>query len=306
MRALYKTEVTPDQIDHLGHMNVRYYGVHARAGATELLGSIGLEPGEDTTILQRDSYVRHYREQLVGVPLEVRGAVLSASADRIQIYEELFNEETDELAATFVLSFELADRSTRGHLALPGDVVRAASDELEPLPERGRPRTISLDEDPATTAPGLDALEQLELAMRRARPIDPVACDDEGFADPLAVPELIWGGDPVPGREFRPLEELADGGQMGFAIMENRSSYVRPARAGDLVQSFGAQLAVLNKAMVTRHWLFDVDRRDLIAMFTVVNVAFDTTARRAIRIPDEIRRRWSSRLHPELGPPLDS
>ena len=31
--VLYKTEVTPDQIDHLGHMNVRYYGAHARTGA---------------------------------------------------------------------------------------------------------------------------------------------------------------------------------------------------------------------------------------------------------------------------------
>ena len=44
MKVLHQTVVTPDQIDHLGHMNVRFYGVAARHGARALLGALGAEP----------------------------------------------------------------------------------------------------------------------------------------------------------------------------------------------------------------------------------------------------------------------
>ena len=53
--------------------------------------------------------------------------------------------------------------------------------------------------------------------------------------------------------------------------------------------------------MLSRHWLFDVDRAELIAVFSVLNLAFDTTARRAIAIPDSVRSRIGRRLHRDLG-----
>lgn len=301
MQQLYESVVTPEQIDHLGHMNVRYYGAHARAGATELLRSIGLEPSVDRIVAQRDSYVRHHQEQLVGAQLVVRGSFHVASDQRVAVYEELANASTGELAATFVQAFELVDRVTREALTIAEDVVQRASDLIEVIPEHGRPRTLSFEEDVTATAPTLDIARTLDLAVREVRSIEPHECDEDGFVDALSVPELIWGGVPRPGREFRPLEDLADGGQMGMAIMESRSSYVRPVRVGDQVQSFSAQLAVFNKAAVSRNWLIDVDRGDLVAVFSVVNIAFDTGARRAIVIPDDVRRRFESRLHPELG-----
>jgi acyl-CoA thioester hydrolase len=299
--VLFETEVTPDQIDHLGHMNVRYYAAHARAGAERLFATLGLVPDEGRTVVQRDSYVRHHREQLVGARLEVRGAVLSASSDGVRVYEELVNAQTDEVAATFVLSFETSDRATRDRVGIEDAVVAAARAATTTLPDHGKPRSISLDEDPAARAPTLDVLRHHDLALRQVRPIDPAECDVDGYVLALAVPELVWGGEPVPGRAFRPLEELADGGQMGFATMETRATWVRLARVGERVQSFGAELEIREKTMLGRHWLLDVERGDLVAVFSVVSLAFDTATRRAVVIPDEVRRRMVSRLHPEFG-----
>ena len=50
MKVLHQTVVTPDQIDHLGHMNVRFYGVAARHGARALLGALGAEPASLTEL----------------------------------------------------------------------------------------------------------------------------------------------------------------------------------------------------------------------------------------------------------------
>jgi acyl-CoA thioester hydrolase len=302
MDVLWRTEVTQDQIDHLGHMNVRYYGAHARVGAERLLASIGLEPDEGRTLFQRDTYVRHHREQLVGALLEVRGGVLDATTERVRLYEELTSSATEEVAATFVLSFEAADRLTREPMPLTRSVLEGMTAATAVIPDHGRPRTISLDEDVIGRGPSYDEVRRLELAMRHVRTVDAVECDESGFVHPLNLPSLVWGGDPMPGRAFRPLEPLPGGGQMGFATMETRGTWARLPRAGDRVQSFGAQLDIQSKTMLTRHWLFDVDCGELVGVFSVVNLAFDTAVRRSIVIPDEVRRRMTDRAHPELAP----
>jgi hypothetical protein len=75
----HESTVTPDQIDHLGHMNVRFYAVNAQAGTQALLATI---PGwGDRPHIVHDVYTRHHREQLLGTPLAVRSAVVGAGPD---------------------------------------------------------------------------------------------------------------------------------------------------------------------------------------------------------------------------------
>jgi acyl-CoA thioester hydrolase len=299
--VLHRTSVTPDEIDHLGHMNVHFYGVHARTGAEHLLGALGLVTTDAQVVVQTDTYVRHHREQRDGAALELRGGVLDATTDQVRLYEELANPDAGELAATFVLTFRLVERTTRAPMALPSDVLVAARERRVELPEHGRSRSVSIDDDVVASSPALDVLEQRDLAHRKVRTLGDLECDDDGFAAPLAIAPLVWGGEPLPGRAFQPLHELADGGQMGFATMETRSTWARVPRAGDRVQSFGAEVERGDKTMLTRNWVFDVDRRDLVAVFSVVNVAFDTTSRRAISMPEDLRRHWDSRFHPDLA-----
>jgi acyl-CoA thioester hydrolase len=299
--VLYKTEVTPDQIDHLGHMNVRYYGESARTGAQRLLASLGFESDGDRTVVQRDTYVRHHREQLVGAPLEVRGGVLDASSERIRLYEELANTDTGDVAAAFVLTFESAEPTSRARLAINDTVVEQALAATVPVPEHGRPRSIAIDDDPAARAPSFATITDRGLAIRNVRTIGAAECDAEGNVAPTAIAELVWGGEVAPGNDFRPFETLPGGGQMGFATMETRATWARFVRAGDHVQSFGADLDIQSKTMLSRNWVYDVDRGDLVAVFSVVSLAFDLEARRSAVIPDEVRERMARRLHPDLG-----
>ena len=303
MQVLLETEVTPDQIDHLGHMNVMFYGAHARAGAANLLGSLGLAPSADLAVVQRDTYVRHHHEQLVGAPLEVRGGVLDVGPDRLRVYEELASTDTGAIAATFVLGFEAVDPATRERRPIGDAALDAAARATVPLPEHGRSRSIAIDDDPTVGAPPLALLQERRLAERLPRTIAESACDADGFVAPTAVAELVWGGEPVPDHVFRPMESLADGGQMGFATMETRAAWARGARAGDRIQSFGAELDIRDKTMLSRHWVYDLDRETLVAVFSVVSLAFDISRRRAVTIPGDVRRRMETRLHLDLVPP---
>jgi hypothetical protein len=62
LRVTHTSTVTPDQLDHLGHMNVRFYSVNALAGTRAALADL---PGWDgRPHVVHDVYTRHHREQL--------------------------------------------------------------------------------------------------------------------------------------------------------------------------------------------------------------------------------------------------
>ncbi len=295
----HESTVTEDQIDHLGHMNVRYYAENARAGTGALLGDLpgwGRRP-----FVVHDIYTRHHREQMLGTALVVRSAVLGADADGLVLHHELAARDSGVLAATFVHRISPLDEG--GERAPVSDrLISVAQDMAVPAPPYAATRTISLDADAVASAPTLDEARARELAVRRERLVTAEECDDHGRYIPAMAPMLVWGGVPE-GRDTGPwLEEMPGGELMGWASMETRIQTRRLPLVGERVQSFGATVAIHDKVNHRVHWCFDVDRAELIAAFEIVNMAFDTRGRRPMSIPDGHRRRELAALQPDLAP----
>jgi acyl-CoA thioesterase FadM len=281
----YTSTVTEDQIDHLGHMNVRYYGANARSATDALFENMGWARPAHADVY--DMYTRHHREQLLGASLEVRSGVLSVDADSIRIYHELANRETGELAATFVYGVRTSDQSPLDHV-----------DTVE-VPAHGAPRSIDLGA--ALTAPPLGRVRDLGLATRAVRTVND---DDTGGGQTVRshmVPMLIWGGTPPDGVEHDLVHVGPEGQPVGWATMETRVGLARLPAIGTRIQSFGATIAMADKTTQMAMWAYDVDTGDLLVSFEVVSVLFDIGARRAISIPDDIRAEHTAALHPELG-----
>ena len=122
LKVSHHSTVTPDQIDDLGHMNVRYYGINASAGTKTLCERLGIARPP-----MRSSYTRHHHEQMEGADLVVRSAVIPGG-ERLRIYHELRNDADDDLAATFVHELD--------HPAIDAPAFE--------LPAHGAPRSLSL------------------------------------------------------------------------------------------------------------------------------------------------------------------
>ena len=107
MQILSESEIQANEIDHLGHMNVRFYMERANAANWTLMDSFGLGAdalaGRGALLIQKDSYVRYHREQFQGSTLAVKGGVLAASPDAIRLYFELVNDAKAQVAATFIM-----------------------------------------------------------------------------------------------------------------------------------------------------------------------------------------------------------
>ena len=295
----HRSTVTQDQIDHLGHMNVRFYGVNAASGTAGLLHEFAL--GTTPILRPVDLYTRHHREQMLGGRLVVRSGVIAVRPDGLRVYHELANEDTGALAATFVHRLQREDDA--GHPGpLPAAWADRAREMLTAIPAHGATRSISLECDPIASAPTLATVQQRDLAMRKVRAVAAEECDTRGAFIRSNAPGLTWGGEPTNRRHPEMLYDGPNGERMGWASMETRIAIVRLPRLGDRVQSFSAVIALHDKTSHRVQWVYDVDRGDLLTTFEIVNLAFDIDARGPMSIPSTIRHTEESALHTDLAP----
>jgi acyl-CoA thioesterase FadM len=302
LTVTHHSAVTEDQIDHLGHMNVRFYGVNAHAGTAALLAALGVDPTDAPVV---DAYTRHRREQLLGAPLVVRSGVLHVGPYDLRLYHELANEESGVLAATFVHRVRQLD-ATGAAVPLPDGVATRAAALTTTIPAHGASRSISLESDPLTSAPALGELRARDLAMRAVRAVSAEECAPDGAYVRTMAPMLVWGGSPVDRAAPEMLHTTDDGRRMGWASMETRLAIRRLPRPGDRIQSFSAVLAMADKTSHRILWAYDVDREDLLVSFEIVNLAFDIAARAPMSIPQRFRAMERTVLHPELAPSIPS
>lgn len=279
LSVTHTSEVTEDQIDELGHMNVRWYARHALAATSAMTERLGVGAPRC-----RSAYTRHHREQLVGAVLEVRSGVLGG-ASRLRLYHELRNVADGVLAATFV------------HELDHPPVETPAVD----LPEHGRPRSIALDTDALASAPTLDEALRAGLAIRRPRAVDDGDTAGRAVVAPWRAQGLFWDGATIDGASAW-LRVGPDGRRLASATMESRVWFGTMPAHGTPIQSFGVPVELADKVTRHIHWVFDLDGGALLAAMETVNIVFDIDGRRAIPIPDSERAETEARLRPDLAP----
>lgn len=306
LRVLHESRVRAEEIDALGHMNVRFYGERALASTERLLAELGVKPADfgATEPLGYDLprlFTRYHREQHTGASLVVLGGLLEAREDALRFYHELRNLERDELAATFVHDLRLRLPGRPDALHNPARLREFLASARVALPAEGGPRTIDLDRAPV--APTFAEALEAGLAFRLPREVEAENCDVEGRLSAEMRPFYMWGGRPIPPAKTADgpqLIDLPDGGKMGWASMETRSVMLEQPMAGMRTQSFAATVEIARKTNLRRYWVFDVDTGRLLLANEVVELALHLGQRRAIDIPEDIRAEMTENLREDL------
>ncbi len=308
MLKLHDSRVAADEIDSLGHLNVRHYLERMDAGIGVLLADLKRPAG---AVLRRvDTYSRFRREQFEGAALEVWGGVLDLGEQGLRSYIEIRNAENGDVAACFVAVAQLVDPARQAVLGIPPDFEVSAPQRLDAIPRHGQPRTLSL------APPRVDlSIDMLDAVIPDAE--DGAVMTGKYFADVLAqdvdangwlkedievmfLPfhRAVQSGGARPGP---PVFETRDGLRVGLAMMETRTIRYHQARLGDRVRYFGADLALSGKSRHSRRWAFAEQTGALLGISDSVGVCIDLGARRAIDMPEEMRNAMSRHLLPELA-----
>ena len=302
LRTTHTSTVTEDQIDHLGHMNVRYYAGNAHAGLRAFLAELpgwGGRPARGP---------RHLHAPLPRAAARVaaRGAQRRPRPPTprgLRVHHELPQRGRRRPRRHLRPRAQPDRRGRSAAAAVRGRRRGRARRRDRRSPTTRCARTLSLDTDLLAGAPSLALLLERGLAMRKPRQVAPEECDESGRFRVELAPMLTWGGEQVAPDPDEMLVETSDGVLMGWATMETRVQMGDLPRAGDRIQSFGA----LRRARTTSRctgcsWAYDLDSGALLTAFEFVGLAFDVRNRCADehpgRLPHPRPRAPPARPHP--------
>lgn len=314
MQQLDASRVGPEEIDSLGHLNVRFYLSRVDRASKKLLDALGLTEAElnnrHASLRRIDTYSRFRREQFEGAELTVHGGTLGCAGDQVRFYFEIRNPARDELAAHFVTGTVMSDRATRRPLELPESARQVNEHYGVQIPEYAAPRSLTLD-PPRTDVPFDKLLAQIgesaEFGMtgRREAVIEAEDCGPDGvLLDDVDLMFVMFRRqlNAADAKAFGPPVLYTDEGhRFGWAMLETRNVELGRPRAGDAVVWLGADVAIAEKSRQSRRWAFVKSTGELLSIHDSVGVAMDLDARRAIAVPGSIRRGMEGHYLPEYA-----
>ena len=317
MKLLHESRVVEEEIDSLGHMNVRYYISRMEAANRVLLQGLGLQSADGETYLRRtDTYTRFLREQFEGARLHALGGVLAVTEGGMQSYVEICNPDSGDRAATFITTTSLVDRRTRRTLpmALPADGSGGAADgALMDLPDYARPRSLHLGVYTGhATLDELDAcIPEVEgggmMSGKRTAVIEPEDVDEDGWLrDDVELMFLPFARMAAQSQAQHgpPVFQTEDGKRVGWAVMEQRTVSLGQPRLGDEIAYFSADLQLKEKTRTSRRWAFQRASGELLGFSDSVGLCIDLDARRAIPWPRSLREQIERHQQPQFAADL--
>jgi acyl-CoA thioester hydrolase len=297
LKLLHESVVGESEIDSLGHMNVRFYVARAANAHFGLLESLGIKSGAGQAMRRTDTYNRFHKEQFEGAFLGVFGGLISVeSSDGVSGYYEIRNLETNDLAASFVMTGHIIDAESEEiqETVLPAEVMEANRVEL---PEYGRPRTLKLLPPRQVSIEEVGALipesaKPFSMNGRREGLVLPEDCDETGRLKESIDPMVVLFR-PQPGQDLKkmgpPVTHDEHGRRYAFAMMEIRNLNWRRPREGETVLSMSADVDFGEKWRHTRRWIFAKESGTLLGISDHAAVCMDLDARKAIPLPAEVR-----------------
>lgn len=309
LTLLDESTVGEDEIDSLGHMNVRFYVSRMDRANSRLLAASGFQPGPGQTLRRLDTYTRFHREQFAGAKLHTLGALMPGEDDKpgvVRGYYEIRNPDNGQPAASFIVSTGLVDLASQTQVDLS---ELAPSALLSDLPDHGKPRSLSLK------LPRPVPLATLEAAIsdtpmpgmmsgRREGQVTPQDCASNGWlredVDLMFLVHRPGEGESMPDIG-PPLLKDDQGRRYSWAMMETRTlSWARP-KSGDRILSIGADIACGDKWRQSRRWMFVLDTGLPLGVNDTLGLCLDLDARKAISIPADVRAEIEQSSLPEFA-----
>ncbi len=311
MLLLQESIVGADEIDTLGHMNVRFYLMRMEQANQTLLSQLGIRSNGSKHFPRRvDTYTRFRREQFEGAKLQTYGGVLGLGEGGMRSYVEIRSAADNDVAASFIVTTALFQRASRQPVALPKHLAIEHAELALELPRYAKPRSLSLDtvNTSVTHEQLLGCIPEVEgngmMSGKRHTEIEPDDVDSSGWLREDV--ELMFLPFSKMARQNEgqhgPPVYLTDSGQrVGWAVMESRTLNLHLPRLGDVLDYFSADLSVDDKSRLSRRWAFDRATGRLLGISDNVGVCIDLDARRAVSWPAELRANIERHQQPQLA-----
>ena len=131
----YRGIVYPNQLDHMGHMNVRWYAEKFDEATWQLFSMIGITSSyisdNNRGMAALEQSTSYKLEVIAGEPLVIKSKVIDVTDKTIRFLHIMYKAETmQEVASTEIVGVHL-NRNTRKSCSLPAEVKRKSEELFE-------------------------------------------------------------------------------------------------------------------------------------------------------------------------------
>lgn len=297
MIRTYGGYVNTWDVDEMGHLNVSHYVdrfTHANAVMAEALGH-GLDAARDTglRLRARTDTVKFARELRNASSMEIHTGVTKIGNDAITLYHRMTNVMTGEFSAACVSELCLQGLDTGEPQTLPAAIQDRAAKLVTRPDEAELPRTVPTFAFEGE--PSLEAADRMGMFETSKSIIEPMECDWTGALRPRFIMGRYSDG---ASQMWRGLDLLGDiaGTGIGSAVVQIRLRYGAPAFAGTPAVVRSGAWNVGSKSLNFVNWQLNALTGAPIAVADTVAVMFDTHARKAVPVSDEMRARVAPKI----------
>ena len=122
----YRGTIYPWYCDHMGHMNVMWYVGKFDEATWQLLAAVGLSAArlreEKIGLVAVEQKIEYKRELLAGDLISIQSSIQEVREKAVSFVHEMTNQNTQELAASTVLTGVCIDINTRKARPMPPDI----------------------------------------------------------------------------------------------------------------------------------------------------------------------------------------
>lgn len=127
MIETYRGTVYPDQIDHMGHMNVQYYVAKFDEATWNLFTNLGITctymREQNKGMVAVEQKIIYKKEALSGDCLYIKSKVLELKEKSIRFIHYMYNAETNEEISNCELVGVHIDTNTRKSIPFPKFII---------------------------------------------------------------------------------------------------------------------------------------------------------------------------------------
>lgn len=135
MLETYRGIVYPDQLDHMGHMNVKWYAAKFDEATWQLFSMIGITSSyisdNDRGMAALEQSTSYKLEVIAGEPLVIKSKVIDVKDKTIRFLHIMYKAETMQEAASSELVGVHLDRKTRKSCSLPAGIKKKSKELFE-------------------------------------------------------------------------------------------------------------------------------------------------------------------------------
>ena len=125
-KITYRGIVYPWHCDHMGHMNVMWYGGKFDEACWQLLAMLGLHPSrfaqDGTGTAAVEQHIQYKRELHAGDAITIHSALLEVKNKSVHMLHKMMHDASGTVAATMVVIGVYIDAKLRKAVPIPDDV----------------------------------------------------------------------------------------------------------------------------------------------------------------------------------------